>query len=1054
MKNLSDIPKKPGIPIIGLLMVLNLISYQLVANTNDWSIVATYDIPGKASGLAYDGTYLYFGIYGSGGDQVFKFDPNSGSNVLLFTNPVIGDSFGMTYDGTDLWITDHGTSSSVPAYAMQLDFSGTALSQFDLPDHYMSGIAYDNGDFWVATYYPDPSTIYKVDASGNILIQFQAPDDQPWDIAVHEDNLWVVDYNADLLFKIDQAGNILESHDCENVKPAGVVFDGQYLWYVDGGLGTNSTLYKVDLGGVGTPHIEVPVTEYNYGNVTVGDSSVWDCTINNTGTADLEITNLVVQNAVPIFVYMTFPQIIAPGDFLEIPFVFKPTETGNLNTSVDIESNDPVTPIVDVALLGEAVFDGPHILVPQTSHNYGNVRMNANTRWFLQIQNDGNTALEVNNITVSDPAFYLGEEVVFPISVGVLETKEIGIWFSPEAATSFEATAEIEHNDATQPPVSIDLSGSGVDQDYPMGDGLWDYTINTSYDNSIKAIAPIGDVSGDGIADVIVCSEDNYVRCFNGNSSGLADILWENEAGSVYSQNDLSIIEDIDNDGFEDVVVGFGWGVRAIKAFSGKTGEILWVYDTHVYGDGGWVYQVFAETDYTNDGINDVLAATGNDGNNTGPKRVFCLDGLTGIPIWEANTNGPNFAVIGVADFTNDGIPDVVAGASNNQETQGMVYGIDGSNGFIEWTFPASGSSVWALEQLDDITNDGVSDVISGDFLGNYYLMDATNGIPQIAGNTNTSLLLRFERLEDVNNDGFADIAVAHAGANAIMLDGQTGENLWTTPLADKCWNIDKIGDVNGDGINDLIAGTLFSTNRFYFLNGVDGEVLFSQNYTEVIDAIAAIPDITGDGSMEMVVGGRNGKLSCYSGGLNITLLNADFSADETTGNIPFEVHFADLSTGDITDWEWDFDNDGTIDSYDQNPTYTYNNIGTYTVSLKIINGSQSDTETKVDYVTADSLTGIVRNEVLFDLRVSPNPMVSGTQISFTLPNTDNVSIAVFDISGRKVATVLDKKYLNAGRQSVFWNGEKASGQTLDNGIYFIRLNIGDRAVVQKMVKN
>jgi PKD repeat protein len=1054
MKNQSNSQKTTTMLAFSFVLVLSLVFGKLIASTNDWSIIASYSIPGKASGLAYDGTNLYFGIYGSNGDHVYQFDPVTGNSIILFTNPTINDSYGMTFDGTDLWITDHGLSSSVPAYAMQLDFSGTVLSQFDLPDHYMSGIAYDNGDFWVVTYYPDPSTIYKVDASGNILSQFQAPDNQPWDIAVHENNLWVADYNADLLFKIDQTGNILESHDCENVKPAGVVFDGQYLWYVDGGLGTNSTLYKVDLGGAGTPHIEVPVTEYNYGNVAVGDSAVWDCVVNNTGTADLEIANLVIQNAVPVFVYMTFPQIIAPGDFLEIPFVFKPTETGTLNTSVDIESSDPVTPIVDVTLLGEAVFDGPHILVPQTSNDFGNVRMNANTRWFLQIQNDGNAVLEVNNITITDPAFYLDDEMVFPISVGVLETKEIGIWFSPDAATSFDATAEIEHNDASQPSVTVDLSGSGVDQEYPMGDGLWNYTINTSFDNSIKAIAPIGDVSGDGVADVIVCSEDDFVRCFNGNSSGLADVLWENEAGTIYAQNDLTIIEDINNDGFEDVIVGFAWGVRAIKAFSGKTGEMLWVYDTHVYGDGGWVYQVFAGKDYTNDGINDVLAASGNDGNNTGPKRIFCLDGLSGIPVWDANTNGPNFAVIGVDDFTNDGIPDVLAGASNNFETEGKVYGINGSNGFIEWTYTSAGSSVWALEQLDDFTNDGIADVISGDFSGNYYLMDATNGIPQVSGNTNSSLLLRFERMDDVNNDGFADIAVAHAGTNAIMIDGQNGQNVWTKPLADKCWNIDKIGDVNGDGINDLIAGTLFSNNRFYFLNGVDGEELFSQNFSEVIDAIAAIPDITGDGSMEMVVGGRNGKLGCYSGGLNITALNADFLADETTGNIPFEVHFSDFSTGDITDWEWDFDNDGTIDSYEQNPTYTYNNIGTYTVSLTVVGGSQSDTEIKVDYITADSLTGIIGNKALFDFRVSPNPMVSGARISFMLPNTENVSITVFDISGRKVSTIINSQQVKPGKHSIFWNGKNETGELLENGVYFIRIGFGDEVLVRKIVKN
>ncbi len=94
------------------------------------------------------------------------------------------------------------------------------------------------------------------------------------------------------------------------------------------------------------------------------------------------------------------------------------------------------------------------------------------------------------------------------------------------------------------------------------------------------------------------------------------------------------------------------------------------------------------------------------------------------------------------------------------------------------------------------------------------------------------------------------------------------------------------------------------------------------------MDGIGAIPDITGDGSMEMVAGGRDGKLYCYSGGLNTaSTLTADFIADTTFGYIPFDVQFSDLSVGNISDWEWDFDNDGEIDSYEQNPTlYLYRN--------------------------------------------------------------------------------------------------------------------------------
>ena len=103
-------------------------------------------------------------------DEVYKFDPSNGSSELLFTSPDLEDAFGMTYDGTYLWITDHATSSSNPAYTMQFDFTGNVQTQFDLPDHYMSGIAYDNDDFWVATYYPYPSTIYKVDNTGNVRV--------------------------------------------------------------------------------------------------------------------------------------------------------------------------------------------------------------------------------------------------------------------------------------------------------------------------------------------------------------------------------------------------------------------------------------------------------------------------------------------------------------------------------------------------------------------------------------------------------------------------------------------------------------------------------------------------------------------------------------------------------------------------------------------------------------------------------------------------------------------------------------------------------------------
>jgi parallel beta-helix repeat protein len=86
-----------------------------------------------------------------------------------------------------------------------------------------------------------------------------------------------------------------------------------------------------------------------------------------------------------------------------------------------------------------------------------------------------------------------------------------------------------------------------------------------------------------------------------------------------------------------------------------------------------------------------------------------------------------------------------------------------------------------------------------------------------------------------------------------------------------------------------------------------------------------------------------------------VTAPVADFGSDVTSGDAPLTVSFTDLSTNSPTSWEWDFDNDGTVDSYEQNPTYTYTAPGTYTVKLTATNAAGSDDEIKTDYITVAS---------------------------------------------------------------------------------------------------
>jgi len=85
------------------------------------------------------------------------------------------------------------------------------------------------------------------------------------------------------------------------------------------------------------------------------------------------------------------------------------------------------------------------------------------------------------------------------------------------------------------------------------------------------------------------------------------------------------------------------------------------------------------------------------------------------------------------------------------------------------------------------------------------------------------------------------------------------------------------------------------------------------------------------------------------------TLPSADFSADPLAGPAPLTVAFTDLSTGTVTGWNWDFDNNGSIDSTVQNPTHQYSSEGTYSVKLTIDTPAGPFVRVRVDYITASS---------------------------------------------------------------------------------------------------
>ena len=103
--------------------------------------------------------------------------------------------------------------------------------------------------------------------------------------------------------------------------------------------------------------------------------------------------------------------------------------------------------------------------------------------------------------------------------------------------------------------------------------------------------------------------------------------------------------------------------------------------------------------------------------------------------------------------------------------------------------------------------------------------------------------------------------------------------------------------------------------------------------------------------------GGSNS--SVKTGYINVSTVPApvvDFSANLTTGYAPLSVQFTDDSKGiGLINWSWDFNNDGTVDSTEQNPVYTYANAGNYSVGLTVKGKGGSTTTTKTDYISVSA---------------------------------------------------------------------------------------------------
>jgi hypothetical protein len=81
-----------------------------------------------------------------------------------------------------------------------------------------------------------------------------------------------------------------------------------------------------------------------------------------------------------------------------------------------------------------------------------------------------------------------------------------------------------------------------------------------------------------------------------------------------------------------------------------------------------------------------------------------------------------------------------------------------------------------------------------------------------------------------------------------------------------------------------------------------------------------------------------------------------------------------------------------------------------------------------------------------------PNPATSSVMVRFSLPHRSDVSLAAYDVAGRKLAQ-LSSGQLEAGEHNIAWDFKDREGREVSTGYYLIKLRVGDRVLTQRGIR-
>ena len=364
-------------------------------------------------------------------------------------------------------------------------------------------------------------------------------------------------------------------------------------------------------------------------------------------------------------------------------------------------------------------------------------------------------------------------------------------------------------------------SSAGRAYIYYGGDGAIDNTADvimngeTTGDEFGSSVSFAGDVNNDGYDDVII-GANKAVSNFNGRAyvyyggdgaiDNTVDVTLTNISSGEYFGGTVSNAGDVNNDGYDDVIVGaerYGsWTGRAYIYFGGN-GSMNTVVDLTITGtsQSHLGYPVSAAGDVNNDGFDDVIVGASGYNSNVGRVYIYyggnSLNSVADVTM-DGETSGDYFgvSVSNAGDVNHDTYDDIIVGAYRYNSDAGRAYIYYGGNGSMnsvaDLTIDGENGGDrfgYSVSYAGDPNNDNYDDVIIGAYAHNsstgkaYVYSDPLAPLPvELTSFTVTvidgGVMLNWATATEINNYGFEIEASVNGSWNVVaFVNGHGNSN-------------------------------------------------------------------------------------------------------------------------------------------------------------------------------------------------------------------------------------------------------------------------------------